>query len=134
MSGCGDVCVWVGDYDSAEFYKTEYPVAAKDHKCCECRRPILKGETYEVTRALYDGLWGTYKTCVECIEIRTQLFCEGWLFGGMWEGIEDQAFPEWRDTGPMECLAQIKSKTARDKLANAFNEWFEEDQEVNACT
>ena len=51
--------------------RDEKPTARKEHKCCECKRTIKKGEKY----SYFFGVWyedgygkftGAYKTCLEC--------------------------------------------------------------------
>lgn len=56
----------IDDGELVTVNKTEYRVAAKDHKCTECNRTITKGEKYKHDSALYDGSWSTYKTCQHC--------------------------------------------------------------------
>lgn len=45
--------------------------ARKDHKCCECQRTILKGETYESVSGLWrESGFDTFKTCGHCVAAR----------------------------------------------------------------
>lgn len=53
-------------------YTIRTPKAAKDHKCCECRGTISKGEKYHS----FSGIWdtaSTYKTCSECEQLRSEV-------------------------------------------------------------
>lgn len=80
-----DYCEW------PEFFTTKWPVAKKDHKCCECRAPIKVGERY----GNFTGKWPgdkirTYKQhliCeMACRYIRDKFQdgeCIG--FGELWE-------------------------------------------------
>lgn len=43
--------------------------AKKQHNCCECDRPILKGENYFMLQGLWDGQWRNYKQCSICHDI-----------------------------------------------------------------
>lgn len=57
-----------------DFYTIENPKARKDHKCCECRGVIQKGEQYQN----YSGHWNdsgfaTFKTCSDCEKLRDDL-------------------------------------------------------------
>ncbi len=48
------------------------PVARKRHDCCECRRPIIKGQQYHV----FSGIWDKplrFKTCQRCQRVRNAL-------------------------------------------------------------
>lgn len=60
--------------ESADFYKIFYPVARKDHKCCECNSIIQPGKKYEKIKGLWDGEFLTFKTCLSCFQIRDDYF------------------------------------------------------------
>lgn len=65
--------------------------AAKQHKCDECYRPILKGEIYRQTRGLYDGHWSVNKVCSHC-SVATEWLgtnCGGYMDQGVREDIEE---------------------------------------------
>ncbi len=48
-------------------------VARKDHRCCECRRPIKKGDVYWYFAACWPSIsgWNSFKTCLRCEEIKS---------------------------------------------------------------
>lgn len=75
----------------AECFSEKMVKARKEHKCCECGETIKKGETHEVASALWDGDWGTYRTCAICRTIRNA-YCCTWYYGGLretlWEYLE----------------------------------------------
>jgi hypothetical protein len=51
--------------------------ARKDHKCCECRRIIKAGETYEYFSGLWrDSGFGDFKTCSHCLAAKD--LCRVW--------------------------------------------------------
>ena len=56
--------------DTPSVYRETTPKAAKEHKCCECRRAIKPGETYQRIEGCWDGDWITFKTCHPCAEKR----------------------------------------------------------------
>lgn len=120
MSGCGGVCVLVDVDEPPELHSSKTRVARKKHECGECGGSIEPGEQYEHFAGLNDGRWWSAKTCAPCVEIRSVLMCEGWLFGTLWDDIEEQAFPEFAHVGVFECLAQLESKASRDLLAARF--------------
>ena len=119
VDGC-DVCIYMGDYDPAEFYSSTWPKARKPHKCCECRREIAPGEKYERTVGKWDGQMDTYLTCSECVEIRQQFCCDGWLYGDLWEQMQEQAFEHLKMAGP--CWEGLSAK-AKQHLLNQWNRW-----------
>jgi len=71
--------------------RESFPVARKEHTCCECGSTVTKGEKYEKI----DGLWDdfeTYKTCMFCSGVRISAHSdfdlmsdEGFAFGELWE-------------------------------------------------
>ena len=46
--------------------------ARKDHKCCECRGVIKKGERYQHASGVFDRRGFSAKTCMDC----KHLICE----------------------------------------------------------
>ncbi len=47
--------------------------ARKEHRCCECRGTIFKGETYHIFAGAWSGDFAEYKTCMDCEELRKEL-------------------------------------------------------------
>lgn len=68
-------------------YTELHPKARKQHWCCECTGAIQPGETYELYKGIWDGRAANYKTCQDCVELRTELQGDDgeFLFGGLWE-------------------------------------------------
>jgi len=59
--------------------------AKKPHKCCECRKEIKPGDTYEYTFGVWGGDAAAYKTCEPCADLRESLQDAGFCmyFGGL---------------------------------------------------
>lgn len=55
------------------FYSESHPIAARAHRCCECRGAIEPGEKYLVATGSWGGDFGTYKVCSDCEELRAQV-------------------------------------------------------------
>lgn len=76
-----------GYCDVPEFYATSEPVARKQHKCCECKAPILIGEKHVYCRGKWDGELSTYRQhslcCQACEWIRDKLGDGGCIGFGM---------------------------------------------------
>lgn len=51
------------------FYSERFPKARKQHKCCECKQPIVLGERYRVVFGKWDGEVDTFKTCQRCLDL-----------------------------------------------------------------
>jgi hypothetical protein len=79
-------CIYVGDsYSGSEFYRSKIVTAKKRHKCCECHKSILPSEKYEYVSQLFEGEFFTHKTCLDCLSVRNEFFCDGWWFEDIWE-------------------------------------------------
>lgn len=46
--------------------------ARKEHRCCECRRTICRGDLHEYVKGLWDGLWSEFRTCLFCCDLRAE--------------------------------------------------------------
>lgn len=112
MSSCS--CIYVGDYDGPSVYREELRTAAKNHKCCECGREIVKGEKYRYHTGCWDGEWSVYKTCCDCESVREVFFCEGEIFSTMWEFMREHIYGG--DCAlEADCIARL-TKPARDRV------------------
>ena len=63
------------------------------HHCFECGNEIAPGQKYERVTALYDGLFGTFKTCQRCRNLRVwvqnNVPCLCWAHGNMHEDLKN---------------------------------------------
>lgn len=124
---CADVCLDM-DYDACanDFYHERMVVARKAHRCCECGEAIPVGARYQRATGKSDGEVWTATTCAVCAEIRQAFVCGSWVFGGLWDEIEDVMFPVWNEQGPLDCLAKLQTIEARDKCRTRYREWRED--------
>lgn len=60
------------DCDTPSAFQRHPRKARKDHKCCECRCVIAKGEAYEYASGIWDGEPSDFKTCALCVEAREE--------------------------------------------------------------
>jgi len=91
----------MSDAEMPSVFSDKMRTAHKEHKCCECRRPIKNGEKYHFAKGCWEGRWDEYKTCTECNDLRHELK-DGWElapFGYLHEWAEnaDVAFPIWKE-------------------------------------
>jgi len=100
------------------------PKARKEHRCCECRRIIKKGEQYNNTSGLWDGGWDTYKTCTDCESIRDALFCS-FIYETLW-GQLSETFSDSPEVPSAECMMKL-TKPARDKVCDLIEKYWEEE-------
>ena len=111
-----------GEDGQADFYSTSVQAARKAHKCCECEEEIPAGVRYEKIAGVWEGSWSTYRTCLSCVEIRTHFACAGWLFGQVWEDLEQNFFEDMKAGGP--CMEGL-SPEAKRRLFDRRMEWYE---------
>jgi hypothetical protein len=96
------------------------PTAHKEHHCTECGEVIAIGSKYERIEGLWESSWSTYKTCLSCVEIRDHFACEGWIFGQLWEDLEQNFFPEMKAGG--RCMEGL-SPEAKARLFERRTAW-----------
>lgn len=79
-----------------DIYSCYTPVSKKEHKCCECRGVIFKGEKYYRHQGLWGGEFATYKRCIDCEKIVDEINShrKDWedrvLFELLYEDIQQQ--------------------------------------------
>jgi hypothetical protein len=127
-------CVYVGDYDGPEFCSTTHYVARQEHKCIECGRAIVKGERYEYVSGKWDGSMDVFKTCEDCESVRDAFFCDGFLYGGIWEylgeHLRDVIAPHGANVDS-SCIIPLTPR-ARDKVCDMIEDiwqWHCDDEE-----
>jgi len=129
MSDCS--CIWVPDYDPADFYAAKTVTARKVHKCSECKRDIETDEKYERATGMWDhepGTIRTFKTCADCSSVFASFFCDGWLHEGLWEMLEDH-IKELNGEIKSSCLAPLTPR-AREMVCELIEEaWAKTDWE-----
>lgn len=59
--------------DTPQVYSMTMPTAIKQHACCECHGQIQPGETYYRHKGVWDGKGDTFKECVDCFKLRTEI-------------------------------------------------------------
>lgn len=72
-----------------DFFTWSEPVARKEHKCCECSAPIVKGEKHYAGRGKWEGAISVYRQhmlcCEACMWVRDELNDECIPFGSLQE-------------------------------------------------
>ena len=130
MSNCS--CIYIDNYESADFHTSVKRKAIKNHRCCECGRTINRGETYEYVSGKWDSYIGTYKTCGDCLSIRNTFFCDGWLYEGMtealWEHLLEMRFGEISE----DCIAELTpggQALVCGMIEEIWKDYFDEDED-----
>lgn len=74
-----------------EMYDSKIVKGRKEHRCNECGRTLLRGESHELVTGKFDGTFVAYRTCIHCLVavkwLRTE--CGGHIFTGVQEDIEE---------------------------------------------
>ena len=118
MSNCS--CIYVNEFDESSFYKEEDILAArKCYVCCECGRKINVGDRYKKSVIKWNGEFRTFKTCVDCVSIINEFFCNGWHFGMVFEDL--RAYMESGGEISEECLLGL-TNDARYKVFDMIEE------------
>ena len=119
MSDCG-VCIGTSDYDAPEWSNTDIVKACrKPFLCCECKREVPKGKSYEKSVMKYEGEFYTYRTCMDCVNIRDGLRCgRGFLYESLWDDIT-----EVFDQITTGCLAKIETASAKAYFVERWRKW-----------
>lgn len=122
---CKDVCVTM-DYDGGNSFESEeVRRARKQYKCVECRETIAIGDKYHYEVGLNDGHFFTNRTCEPCYEIRSAFCCGAWIFGDLWQEIDEQLFPYWDAMKAIDCLAKLTTDKAIAKMRAAYADFKE---------
>lgn len=123
---CGvDLCGY--DHETADQAWIRTVRARKPHECGECGRPIAPGEQYERSKMLFDGKFDVYRTCVDCVSIRTHCFCDSWMYTSILEDLREHI----RDVGYIgeQCIAPLTER-AKDMVCAMIQEAWDEDEEA----
>lgn len=126
MRGCA--CSWSDDSVGPAPYTEKLVTARKDHQCCACRQPILKGQRYEYINGCWDGEWDRFKTCLACSELRNAFCCSSGL-ERIFEDITEMFLP---DINPC-CLDGLSARAIEKLETYLFPKiWPEYEQEAAA--
>lgn len=86
------------DYDPVTLLGSAERTARKEHRCGECGRQILRGETYKVDTYVFEGSFESHKICRHCLDVRHyfDLTRRGWAYGML---LEDLGYMDLDSTG-----------------------------------
>ena len=122
MSNCS--CIYIGNYEECSFYKELNIVARKYYVCCECGRKINIGDYYKKSVGKWDGEFRTFKTCVDCVSIINEFFCDGQKFGMIFEDLRTHM--ESGGEISEDCLLGL-TNDARYKVFDMIEEGWQND-------
>ena len=108
----------------SESLVNEKRVAKKHHKCDECGRDILHGDTYEYYKGVCEGDFFTNKTCLDCLSIREVFFTGGYYFGLILEDLHE-FISETQGQVSEDCVAKLTPK-AQERICGDIDEMWQE--------
>ena len=77
------------DCDPTELFKSKIVKGRKEYECCECYEIIPKSKKHESASGLSNGEFWNYRTCNACCEIRDEYTRDGFIFGALWEAMNE---------------------------------------------
>lgn len=90
--------------DGGGFNSILFPIANKEHCCCECKAIIHPKDKYEKATHMWEGDIYRYKTCMTCVNVRNSLFDKGFYYGMLIDSLHKHyeidfytELPEWGD-------------------------------------
>ncbi len=103
--------------------------AVHERPCHECGQPIQRGNLYEYYLGVLPGEERpeNWVTCLDCLSVRDEFFCDGWIYGFLWEEVENYVYDVG---GSLEyaCLEALTPK-ARERIVSCCDDIFREDDE-----
>lgn len=125
MTSCGCVNVYVSDfYEDVANDIIVMKESFFDFTCCECGKEFENGDKYErYVGQMYDDEPKIYRTCMDCISIRDEFFCNGWIFTRILEDVENHVEDVGGDISA-ECLLRLTPR-AREMIFDMIDEVFE---------
>lgn len=105
--------------------------ARKAHKCCECRDTIQPGEQYRYESGIWDGEPASFKTCLDCLDLRNQFCCDGWEYGRVREMIREEIDNCGGDV-PLVGLGNLRFAARAAFLMMVEDYWHREEYEDGA--
>ena len=118
MSDC-DVCIY-SDYEPVEFFFGSERKCRKPTKCQECGRPIERGTIYHRVGGKYEGEMWSMKVCTDCKEIGDVFYCDGRLYGNLWDDMQESVFPQL--TLSSKCFTKLSAQ-AKQFVITKWNQW-----------
>lgn len=113
--------------ECALLLRSSTPKARLTHRCDECNRIIIPGETYLIEVVKFDGEVETWKTCSDCQSIRANFFKDGWVYGETKEMLRDHVWDSFGDISE-SCIAAL-TPGARAMVCDLIQEQFDCDSD-----
>ena len=122
MSCTANIDVYDDDGYRPAVFEANDRTARKIHRCAECCRDILPGETYREERGLWDGEWSRWKTCADCLSVRDTMFSQ-YQYGALWEDVAAYV-DDVRGNVPEDCMAALTPRARNHMCALVEDVWL----------
>ena len=122
MNNCS-CSIEASEGEPCSFLNIKYIRARKKHNCCECKKIIQPKEQYERLSGCWEGGFGTYKTCMDCVSIRKAFFCT-FVFESLYEYLREEIRETDGDLS-QDCIAMLTPK-AKEKVLKMIDEYIVE--------
>lgn len=113
--------------ECALLLRSSTPKARSPHRCHECKRIIIPGETYLVEVVKFDVTVETWKTCTDCQSIRANFFKDGWFYGETKIMLKEHIWEFFGDVSE-SCIASLTTG-ARNMVCDLIQERFDYDND-----
>jgi len=113
------------DEESEMIFEKTLTVCKNQQRCCECGIGLLPGTSYRKEIARYDYEAHTYRTCLDCISIRDNLFC-GWTWTNLLDDLRGEI--EWNRGISESCMAAL-TVNARARTCEMIEEHWDWERE-----
>lgn len=108
--------------ESPTAYRLVKRTARKEHRCCECRGVIKKGERYNYHSGVWEGDPQAFKVCVDCEGLRDRVMKDCELFPE--EAPAFTCLGHDLEFDHMDCFREIQRK--RNSDSRGFLDWLAE--------
>lgn len=123
MSGCA--CIYVDVDEPTDTISCKKYFARKEHTCSECG-VIFKRQQYERYAGKWEGKFFEHKTCLDCLSLREEFFCSGWIWGKLLQKVEEYVCDVSGDI-PSKCINRL-TPGARNRVLTMIEAcWSEEE-------
>jgi len=96
------------DFEECYTLKNKILTAAKEHKCSECGKAIIKGERFEFYSGKAEGVIFTCKTCLDCVSLRETFYPDGgWYAGSILDEIAENIEYNLNGEVSAECILPL---------------------------
>lgn len=92
--------------------------------CTECGRTILSGEKYLNEKNKWDEGFNVFKTCIDCLSIRSAFFCNGWFYTMLYEDLQEH-IREMDGEISEDCIIEL-TPTAQEKVCSMIENYWKD--------